>query len=158
MDVEREESSDVVSSVRLYGSAIAVVSGAYSVYLATSGLGMPTSAWFMLALGVVVFVHGVALLTPLATKFAAASGPLMLGYAALMLANQLLMALRDPASPGGGGMDGGMGGSGMSDAGAAAGGMGWDAGMVAIALLMLASGAIMTARRRVDETPRSDRM
>jgi hypothetical protein len=25
-------------------------------------------------------------------------------------------------------------------------GMGWDAGMVAIALLMLASGAIMTAR------------
>jgi hypothetical protein len=124
--------------MRLYGTIIALVSGGYSIYLATTGGAMATSAWLMLVLGVVVLVHGVVLLTPLAAQIGRASGPLMLVYAVLMLLNQVWMA-----STVGSGMGDGMTGmDGMNSVN----GMGWDAGMVAIALLMLASGAIMTAR------------
>lgn len=128
------------STMRLYGSVIALVSGGYSIYLATTGSGMVTSAWLMLVLGVIVFVHGVALLTPLAARLGSASGPLMLVYAVLMLLNQVWMT-----SMGSSGMGSGM--NGMDGMNSVAGSMGWDAGMVAIALLMLASGAIMTTRR-----------
>lgn len=128
-----------ISTARLYGSAIALVSGGYSAYLATTGAEMTGSAWLMLALGVVVALHGVVLVTPLAGRLGAASGPLMVAYSVLMLLNQAWMA-----SMGRSGMGDGMGGTdGMSPAT----GMGWDAGMVAIALLMLASGVIMTVRR-----------
>ncbi len=137
--------SNSLSTMRLYGSIIALVSGGYSIYLATTGTGMATSAWLMLALGVVVLVHGAVLLTPLAARLGSASGLLMLGYAAVMLLNQVWMV-----SMGSSGMGGGM--SGMNDVNTVAGGMGWDAGMVAIALLMLASGAIMTARRDMMST------
>ena len=62
-----------ISTMRLYGGSIAIVSGVYSGYLATTGVGMTTAAWGMLALGT-------------------ASGPLMIGYAVLMLLNQAWMA------------------------------------------------------------------
>lgn len=117
-----------LSDTRLYGSAIAIISGLYSVYLSMAGSGMSANAWVMLAIGLVVLVHGVALLTPLAEGFTA-SGPLMIVYAVVMLADQAWLATRDPP--------------GMMDTMT---GMTWDAGMVAIAVLMLASGAIMTAR------------
>lgn len=61
----------------------------------------------------------------------------MIGYAVVMLLNQALMATNGAMNDG---MDTGMG-SGMD------GGMGIDSGMVAIAVLMLASGVIMAVRR-----------
>lgn len=139
-----DATSDGVSTMRAYGSAIALASGGYSVYLATVGGRMTAPAWFMLALGIVVVGHGVVLLTPVASRLGAASGPLMVGYAALMLLDQAWMAWM--ASMAGGGMGGGMNGMGGGTS-AMASGSGWNAGMVALALLMLASGAIMTARR-----------
>lgn len=137
------------STVRLYGSAIALVSGGYSLLLATTGAEMTGAAWLMLALGLVVLVHGVLLLTPAAARIGAASGPLMLAYAVVMLLNQAWIATADPT----GGMNGlngmgGMGGmGGMDGMTGISAGMGWDAGMVALAVLMLASGVIMTTRR-----------
>lgn len=126
-----------MSTMRLYGSLIALVSGGYSVYQSMTG-----SAWVMLVLGVIVIVHGVVLLTPAVNRLGTASGPLMIGYAVVMLLNQTLLTMNGPMSDG---MDSGMG-SGM-DGGMAADGMGVDGGMVAIAVLMLASGVIMTVRR-----------
>lgn len=128
-----------ISSTRLYGSVIAIVSGVYSLWLATGGAGMTGSAWLMLLLGVIVLLHGVVLVTPLAATIGSASGPLMIVYAALMLVNQVWMASRSDSGSVGG-MDGGMGGM----DGAAM--MGPDAGMIAIAVLMFASGVIMTLR------------
>ncbi|WP_435194667.1 hypothetical protein [Natronomonas sp. EA1] len=128
-----------ISTMRLYGSAIALVSGAYSVWLSTMGMmGMTTTDWLMLLVGVVVLAHGVALLTPLAGKLGRASGPLMVGYSALMLALQALMPAEMGMRPGM--LSGSM--------------MGGDAGMVAIAVLMLTSGVIMTTRREM--LPSSD--
>lgn len=126
--------------MRLYASAIAIVSGAYSVYLATTDEAM-AAPLLMSALGVVVVVHGIGLLTPSASRIASVSGPLMVIYALLMLANQAWMELD------GGGGDGDM--PGMMDPPVDA--MGWDPGMIALALLMLASGAIMTWRRSAME-------
>lgn len=136
-----DDSPDRLSTMRLYGSSIAVVSGAYSLYLATTGPAMATTDWGMLLLGVVVLLHGVILLTPLAARLGRASGPLMIGYAALMLLVQAWMATMNPM---GDGMNDGMESGAAMEPGAA---MGADPGMVAIALLMLASGVIMTARR-----------
>jgi len=132
----------MVSNTRLYGASIAFASGLYSLWSASSASEMVTSSWLMLGLGVVVLVHGTVLLTDLADRLGTASGPLMIGYAAVMLLNQALLAngMLDDGSGMGTGMDGGMGmgGSAMTS------GMGWDAGMVALALLMLVSGLIMT--------------
>ncbi|WP_235063415.1 hypothetical protein [Candidatus Halobonum tyrrellensis] len=99
----------------------------------------------MALLGVVVVAHGVVLLTPYADRLGGASGPLMVGYALLMLLNQALVGATGSTNWGmgggmGPGMDGGMG-SGMTA------GMGWDLGMVALAILMLISGIIMTNRQ-----------
>ncbi len=115
----------MVGDTRLYASAIAVVSGIYSIASATSGgmASMPMSSSVMLVLGLVVLVHGIALLTPLADGFARVSGPLMLVWSGLMLGNQALAATADSRPM-------------MSE------GSG-DGGMVAIALLMLVSGLIM---------------
>lgn len=142
----------MLSTTRLYGSVIAIVSGVYSLWLATAwGGGMTASAWFMLAVGVVVVLHGIVLLTPLAESLGTASGPLMIVYAVVMLLNQGWMAsgmgTRTDGSMDGtnGGMNGGMGGEiggGMVDGAV----MGADVGMVAIAVIMLASGIIMTVR------------
>ena len=111
-----------VGSTRVYGAAVAIVSGIYSV---TSALGgqpddMPIGASVMLAIGLVVLVHGGVLLTPLAVRLGTVSGPLMILWAAVMLANQLV-----------------------------AGMMSWDGGMVALSALMLASGVIMTRTGRM---------
>jgi len=143
-----------LSTARLYGSAVAVVSGLYSLLVSTFGMRMTASGWVMLLLGVVVLVHGVALLTPLADRLGDASGPLMVVYAVLMLLNQAWMAASDGMLGGsgmnggmGGGMNGGMGGmGGAGGMGGMGGAMGWDLGMVALAVLMLASGVIMTTR------------
>jgi hypothetical protein len=133
-----------VSTMRLYGASVALVSGGYSLYQATtgmamSGMGASGSAWFMAALGVVVLVHGAVLLTPAVAALGRASGPLMVGYAVLMLLNQAWLATAGGGMAADGTMNGGMQ-SGMDTA------MGADAGMVAIAVLMLASGVIMTQR------------
>jgi hypothetical protein len=110
---------------RLYGASIAIVSGTYSVVSATIGMGSTgVGGLVMLAVGVVVLVHGVALLTAAAGVIGRASGPLMIVWAAIMLLNQLLSATLPGWT---------MGGS-----------MSWDGGMVAIALIMLASGLIMS--------------
>lgn len=148
------DSSASISTMRLYGSLIALVSGGYSVYQSTTGSAMTSSAWIMLGIGVVVVVHGVVLLTPAVDRLGRASGPLMIGYAVLMLLNQGFMTMTDPMT---GGMDSGMGSS--MDGGMAAGAMGVDEGMVAIAVLMFASGVIMTVRREMmsSESTSTDR-
>jgi hypothetical protein len=150
--------ADMVSDTRLYGAAIASASGLYSVWSATTAARMVPGSWLMLALGVVVLVHGGVLLTDAADRFGGASGPLMVVYAAAMLLNQALLAagVLDDGSPvdggTGGGMDGGMGDGGMSGGmgGDVAAGMGWDPGMVALAALMLASGLIMARGAAAD--------
>ena len=110
---------------RLYGASIAIVSGTYSVVSATVGMGSSgVGGLVMLIVGVVVLVHEVALLTPAAAIFGRASGPLMIVWAAIMLLNQLLASV--------------LPGWTMNAS------MSWDAGMVAIALIMLASGLIMS--------------
>lgn len=143
----------MLSNTRLYGASIAFASGLYSLWSATTGAQMSTSAWAMLLLGLVVVVHGATLLTGFTDRLGGASGPLMIVYAVLMLANQALLAggmLGPDAMGSGGGMDGGMGsGMGQSQMTAA---MGWDAGMVALALLMLASGLIMSRGSNMDAT------
>lgn len=128
--------SSRVSTAELYGSVIALVSGGYSLYLATAGPEMAGSAWLMLALGLVVIVHGLVLVTPYAAAIADVSGLLMIAYAVVMLLNQAWMSTMD-----------GTGVDGMNGMNSMAWGMGPDAGMVAIALLMLASGVIMHTRR-----------
>lgn len=126
-----------LSTMRLYGALIAIVSGAYSVYLSMTGTGMTTGAWLMAVLGVIVIVHGIVLLLPAARVLGAYSGPLMILYALLMLGNQLRMELTD------GGMNDGMG-TGTNNSMIEL--VGADPGMVAIAVLMLGSGIIMTVR------------
>lgn len=118
-----------IPTMRLYGAVIAFASGGYSVAAASTGTS--TRATLMLVLGLVVVVHGAILLTALAGRLGDASGPLMVAYALLMLANQAWPGI----GMGGMMMDGGM--------------MAWDPGMVTLALLMLASGVIMTIRREM---------
>jgi hypothetical protein len=116
------------ADTRLYATAIAVVSGLYSI---ASGLGdsmgsMPMSGSIMIGVGIVVLLHGMVLLSPAAERLGRASGPLMVLWAAIMLGNQALAAL--------------------TSSGSMMGAMSWDGGMVAIAALMLASGLIMIRR------------
>lgn len=110
---------------RSYAAAIALLSGMYSIGSALAGgMGMtPMSDSVMILVGIVVIAHGVVLLTPLAERLGRASGPLMIVWAGIMLANQLLAAT--------------MAGLMMVT---------WDAGMVALAVLMLTSGLIMSRR------------
>lgn len=138
--------SCMVSNTRLYGAAIAVTSGLYSLWSASMVSRMVASGWLMGVLGVVVIIHGALLLSDQAHRLGSASGPLMIVYAVVMLLNQSLLGtgLMDDGS--GMGMNGEMGGSTMTT------GMGWDGGMVALALLMLVSGLIMTR----DGEPHSD--
>ena len=129
-------------ATRLYASSIAIVSGIYAIGSSASALsrtpmmsemdaGVGLGTWIMLAVGIVVLVHGIVLLTPLAMRLRRSSGPAMVLWALIMLVNQGLLAA--------------MVGWGM-------GGMGADAGMVAIAALMLASGLIMSRDATPDET------
>lgn len=113
----------MAANARLYAGAIALVSGIYSIGSAIAGgTGMmPMSDSVMLVVGIVVIAHGIVLLTTIAARLGRASGPLMLVWAAIMLANQLLTAS--------------VSGPMMAS---------WDAGMVALAVLMLVSGLIMS--------------
>ncbi|MFB6121471.1 MAG: hypothetical protein ABEJ68_10185 [Halobacteriaceae archaeon] len=134
----------MVSNTRLYGAAIAAASGLYSLWSVTTADRMSAGAWLMAVVGIVVIVHSAILLTDVADRLGSASGPLMVVYALVMLLNQALLGSGMMGD--GTGTDDGMGGTGMaSQMGdtAPAANMGWDAGMVALALLMLASGLIM---------------
>lgn len=117
-------------ATRLYASSIAVVSGLYSI---GSGLVMDASlgigGWVMLVLGIVVLLHGIGLVTPLADSIGPVSGPLMVLWAVVMLLNQ--------------GLSSAMSGW-MADEPMMASPMEADAGMIAVAVLMLASGLIMS--------------
>lgn len=117
-----------------------------------AGLGL--GGWIMALLGVVVLLHGIVLLTPAVARLGSASGPLMIGYSIVMLLNQVLMGTVDGFGMAAGtGMNGGMGSqSGGMMGSQMTAGMGWDAGMVAIAVLMLISGLIMTTRNEAPET------
>lgn len=99
---------------------------------------MVTSSWIMAILGLIVIVHGVVLVTKYADRLGSASGPLMIAYAFVMLLNQLFLATGMLDDGSGMGMTNAMGQTGMTA------GMGWDGGMVALAVLMLFSGFIMT--------------
>ncbi len=127
----------MVSNTRVYGAAIAFVSGLYSLWSASMASRMVTSGWLMAVLGVVVIIHGAVLLSEHADRLGSASGPLMVVYSVVMLLNQALLGAGMMDDGSGMGMNDGMGGSAMT------GGMGWDVGMVALATLMLVSGLIM---------------
>lgn len=133
----------MVTNTRLYGAAIAGVSGLYSLWSASTASGMGTGGWLMALLGVVVLVHGAALLTAYAERIGDASGPLMIGYAVVMLLNQALFGTGTMGTGPAGGMGGGMNGGTTGGMNGGTAGMGWDAGMVALAFLMLVSGVIM---------------
>ncbi|MFC6987825.1 hypothetical protein ACFQJD_02060 [Haloplanus sp. GCM10025708] len=138
-------------TTRQYGAAIALVSGVYSLLSATTGSGMMSSnsGLLMALLGVIVIVHGVALLTPYSSRLGNASGPLMIGYSLVMLLNQALVGVTGSMNwEMGSGMESGMNGGMSGGMGSSmTAGMGWDLGMVALAVLMLLSGVIMTNRR-----------
>lgn len=136
-------------TARLYGGSIAVVSGLYSLFLGTGG-GMAATDWVMVLLGPVVLVHGVALFA-VPGRLGESSGPAMVVYAVVMLLTQAVMASMDG---GGMGMDGGTG-DGMSGGMATAG---VDPGMVAVAVLMLASGIIMWSQASMEEGMTSGRV
>lgn len=136
----------MTSNTRLYGASIGVLSGLYSVWSATTASRLVASSWVMAVLGIIVIVHGGILLTVYADRLGSASGPLMIVYSAVMLLNQALLGTGMVDDGSAMGMSTTMGGSTMTA------GMGWDAGMVALALLMLASGVIMTRNGSADST------
>lgn len=130
------------SEVRLYGAVIAVTSGIYSLWSASVASQRTTGMWVMAIVGIVVLIHGVVLVTSFAERLGDTSGPLMIGYAVIMLLNQALLG----TGMLGMGMQQGMGSGQMTSA------MGWDAGMVFLAVLMLASGIIMTRNQSMNPT------
>lgn len=137
--------SGMVSDTQLYGSVIAITSGIYSLWSASTTPQLMTGNLVMLIVGIVVLIHGGVLLTRYADRLENASGPLMMGYAVIMLLNQLLLGT-GVLRTSGMGMQSGMGPSQMTV------GMGWDAGMVFLAVLMLASGLIMTRNQSMHST------
>ncbi|MFB6082196.1 MAG: hypothetical protein ABEJ67_05175 [Halanaeroarchaeum sp.] len=128
-------------TTHLFGAAIALVSGSYSLLAATGGGMLTTNSGILMSLvGIVVVLHGAVLLTPVSDRLGTASGPLMIGYSLLMGLNQLVVAATMSA-------DWGMGGGMATEMGSSMGvGASWDIGMVALAVLMFISGAIMTRR------------
>ncbi|HUG29531.1 MAG TPA: hypothetical protein VMQ65_03315 [Candidatus Limnocylindria bacterium] len=119
----------LTADTRLYASTIAIVSGIYSIASTIGGMGaMPMNDSVMLLIGVVALAHGTVLLTPLAERLGRLGGPLMVLWAAVMIGNQFVAATIS-------------GGSMRS--------MTWDGGMIALAVLMLASGLIMSRARRM---------
>lgn len=104
------------------------------------------SGLLMTLLGVIVIVHGVALLTPYASRLGNASGPLMIGYSLVMLLNQAFVGVTGSMNWGmGGGMGSRMNGGISSGLGSTmTAGMGWDLGRVTLTVLMLFSGVRMT--------------
>lgn len=140
----------MVSNTRLYGASIAFASGLYSLWSASMASQLVTSAVFMALLGIVVILHGAVLLTDYADRIGTASGPLMIAYSLLMLLNQALLGTGTINDGSGMGMNGGMGMDGSMGGSTMTAGMGWDGGMVALAVLMLISGVIMSRGRSMD--------
>ena len=144
------DTMNTIDATRQYSAAIALVSGVYSLFSATTGSGMmnSNSGLLMAVLGVVVVVHGVVLLTPYASRLGNASGALMIGYSLVMLLNQAIVGVTGSINWGlGGGMGTGMDSSMSGGMGSSmTAGMSWDLGMVALAVLMLISGIIMMNR------------
>lgn len=134
--------SSAISTMRLYGRLIPVVSGGCSVYQSVTGPVMTGSAWVMATVGVIVIAHGVVLLIPAVDRLGMTSGPLIITYAVVTLLNQGLVMTAEWMS---GEMSAGMR-SGM-DGRMTTGRMGVDGGMIAIAVLMLVSGVATTVRR-----------
>jgi hypothetical protein len=129
----------------IYAVAIALVSGGYSLLVGLAGIdvsfGMSgpqieivTSVWIMLLLGIVVLVHGVALLRLSGGRFGTISGLLMIGYSIVMILNQALV---------GTGIFDGSGTAASSMGSGTVVGTSWDGGVVALAVLMLISGILM---------------
>ncbi|WP_153952216.1 hypothetical protein [Halosegnis longus] len=129
----------MLTPTRQYGAAIALASGLYSLFAMDGGMAS-TAGTVMAVVGAVAVVHGIVLLTPVADRLGNASGPLMVGYSLVMLVNQAVAM-----DSGGSSTDMGMG----MDSSQMGEMMALDAGMVALAALMLVSGLIMT---RTDET------
>lgn len=125
------------SDTRLYGAAIGLTLGGYSLYAATTGR-MTAAAWVVALAGAVTALHGVALLTPIAGHLGGASGPLMLLYALVMLGNQIVVWMTTSLLA-----EGAMR---AYEVGPEPALTGVDEGMVALTLLMLVSGVITTVR------------
>jgi hypothetical protein len=136
----------MVSETRLYGAVIAVTSGIYSLWSASVAPQLTTGMIVMALVGVVVLVHGIVLVTALADQLANTSGPLMIGYSVIMILNQTLLGTGVLGMSGGSGMgmQEGMGPSQMTS------GMGVDAGLVFLAVIMLASCIIMTRQQSMN--------
>ncbi len=136
-----------ISTMRLYGGVIAIVSGIYSLLSAIIGMmanssmdmgmtnGLEVSMWAMILLGLIVLVHGVILLTPFVSVISSLSGPLMIFYSVLMLSNQAFLGITSNLQR----ISIGMSSPNME--------MTLDIGMVAIALLMFISGLIMITHK-----------
>ncbi len=124
-----------MSTMKLIGSIIAIVGGGYSIYFSTTSATMNTSMWLMLVLGLIVFIHGVLIMTRFASRLGRGNGVAMIIYSVLMLANQVWMETRETPI--------GMNGGEMAES------TSWDPWMTVIAVLMLASGLIMTVRREM---------
>ncbi|MFB6254784.1 MAG: hypothetical protein ABEI06_09245 [Halobacteriaceae archaeon] len=124
----------MVTNTQLYGSSIAIMSGLYSLWGAWASPQISPSGWIMILLGVIVIIHGIILLSGASDYLSGLSGPLMIGYAIIMLLLQVIsgsmMETNTEMNPV---MDGTM----------PQATMGWDPGMVALAMLMLISGFIM---------------
>lgn len=127
----------MANAVQLYAASIAIVSGLYSLWSASMASRMVPTAWLMALLGVVVIVHGSVLLSGRAGRLGGASGPLMIGYAVLMLLLQALIGTGMVGDGSGMPLNGDMGTGAMGTS------MGIDGGMVALATLMLISGVLM---------------
>ncbi|MFB6203945.1 MAG: hypothetical protein ABEK01_05635 [Candidatus Nanohaloarchaea archaeon] len=109
-----------ISTQRLYGGSIAVISGIYSIYVATFGVtGSMAVMWLMFILGLITSVHGALILTGYTGMIDPYSGPLMMAYSVFMAVNQIVSWIsRGSISQ----------------------------GMMALAVMMAFSGAIMTVR------------
>jgi hypothetical protein len=97
-----------------------------------------TSGVIKALVGVIVIIHGAILLTEYANRLGSASRPLMILYAGVMLSNEALLGTGMIDGPNNMRMEGS----------AITTGMGWDAGMVALAVLMLESGVFMSGGRQ----------
>jgi hypothetical protein len=129
------------SNTRLYGAAIGLALGSYSLYASTTGR-MTLAAWVVALAGGVAVLHGLTLLTSLAGHLGDASGPLMLLYAMVLLGNQIIVWMTTPLLATGR----------VQDLGPEPALMGVDEGMVVLTLLMFASGLITTMRGTDDGT------
>ena len=128
---------------RWYGGLVAVVAGIYAIAMAAWGPGMSYADWFLLVVGGVVFGHGVALVGGFSRRLDATSGALLVGYALVLVLSQAWLGVRDD-SP----LQQGTLSSPSVHRELGWSTLPWDPGLVALAIVLLGSGVIMTAVRR----------